>query len=858
MQSRTVLALAVVAVCLAAPLTAKRLAPGRVAEQSASAAVVVPAEFPPSDIQIANQEAAAVRLNALLGDTNAAAETPDNVAFLLTHNRSDRALAMANAIVTKHVDLLPDTVRAFRDHPTREVDELQRFRELAPPFLTAVRARLNDLPRSTAAEIAYWMLSIDANIERVTDTARRVERLKAFAQEYAGTDAALDAEFDILRAVPVRASDASLAALDDFARAHQGACVAARALYTKGFDLANMSKPKEDPTNRFFTVLDISKQLEAPPYAACEYGAKKAQSLVIGFRAYDPVYAEGNVTRVIEAYLSFARTHFTVDEVSPSGNGFGYLITVKVPALRKQDGQDEAALEQDLASLEKEAPDSTAVRYLSAVYFSDRARDVRSNPVGSPSVTKAVSGLRALSDSGSDLYPRRALATLASFHYTRTEYSEARAVYLEYLQKYPNSSYAWVAALRVGYCDEQTGDFKGARETYVRTAQAYPDHPASRFMAQAALGRAEDGLGSFESARAAYQTAIDWWDNGFGQSLTVAERVNKDDLRSRLAELTRTMKAPGGAAVERGRWLIKQRKWKDAQTTLAAALREFSKSANAPEARYLLHRARLEEGVELAGETRSAADHYAANAILDALQKEESDAAVAAAGITKACLLVLNDKAPDAEAVVTAALTRLRDEQRAEISKTKMMPLERDVAEIRQVVFKPLGDAMYERGRWNAFDWPRSLPAFVMIGADVVVTLPDADPTTMTLLQAFPDFQNAVFLQKEHIDLLGRMLVALGGNRQGQRQSVMSTPNQPIGASRNLATFLDRCFPTRPGDWGGWEFLTYPVTTRVLFLNKERTKARASVTIGYSGADVVLEKVDGTWTATGLVNQWIS
>jgi len=30
------------------------------------------------------------------------------------------------------------------------------------------------------------------------------------------------------------------------------------------------------------------------------------------------------------------------------------------------------------------------------------------------------------------------------------------------------------------------------------------------------------------------------------------------------------------------------------------------------------------------------------------------------------------------------------------------------------------------------------------------------------------------------------------------------------------------------------------------------------VIIGYSGADVVIEKVDGVWKATGLTNQWIT
>ena len=30
------------------------------------------------------------------------------------------------------------------------------------------------------------------------------------------------------------------------------------------------------------------------------------------------------------------------------------------------------------------------------------------------------------------------------------------------------------------------------------------------------------------------------------------------------------------------------------------------------------------------------------------------------------------------------------------------------------------------------------------------------------------------------------------------------------------------------------------------------------VNIGYAGADVVLEKVDGVWTIKELVNQWVT
>jgi len=57
---------------------------------------------------------------------------------------------------------------------------------------------------------------------------------------------------------------------------------------------------------------------------------------------------------------------------------------------------------------------------------------------------------------------------------------------------------------------------------------------------------------------------------------------------------------------------------------------------------------------------------------------------------------------------------------------------------------------------------------------------------------------------------------------------------------------------------GGWELETYPQVTQIEFVNAERTKANANVTIGYSGATVVLEKVNGKWHAVRLTNEWIT
>jgi hypothetical protein len=68
----------------------------------------------------------------------------------------------------------------------------------------------------------------------------------------------------------------------------------------------------------------------------------------------------------------------------------------------------------------------------------------------------------------------------------------------------------------------------------------------------------------------------------------------------------------------------------------------------------------------------------------------------------------------------------------------------------------------------------------------------------------------------------------------------------------------DGYFPTRPGHWGGVEILTYPAFTSIEFTDAARTRALVPINVGYSGATVVLEKVNGRWTIKELVNVWIT
>ena len=62
----------------------------------------------------------------------------------------------------------------------------------------------------------------------------------------------------------------------------------------------------------------------------------------------------------------------------------------------------------------------------------------------------------------------------------------------------------------------------------------------------------------------------------------------------------------------------------------------------------------------------------------------------------------------------------------------------------------------------------------------------------------------------------------------------------------------------RPAEGAVPAVVAYPQLDYVEFGNASRTEARAGVTIGYSGAVVVLEKVDGVWRALRLTGWWIT
>jgi tetratricopeptide (TPR) repeat protein len=757
----------------------------------------------------------------------------------------------------------------FRGNDEATRRNAERMRQI----VADARTRLPDLPREEAARAERQFVPIDAelSLDRQRTWSTGIARV---VEQYRGTEAAVLAELDLIGSGGV--SQQMLDRLDAFIEQHPGTTAAAKALYQKGFQwhtvnaIGTLEPRGADPTPRLRRVLAIVKELESGRYPPSEW-VDKAPSLVIGFFApSDAKIAPENIDVMLAGYQEFARSHFTIDDEQPMGNGIGYVITSKMGDLFEKKGDRIAGVERVLDELERDAPDPAAVRYLRAVFQMQAA--ARPSADREALTARARQDLTALAGEGRELYHRKALATLAALEFELEEFAAAREAFRRYVTSYPQGGWAWVAALRIGQCEERLGNPQAAAAAYLAAADRYADTPIARVLGHEYAARAYEAAGVFDKALASHQRALDGWDNTFGLRYTTYIRrspkpgdpfvpstdlaeVTKESLAPRIAQLKTSLGAPGGVPLERGRSLLVDGRHQEAAAELERMIAEHPRSPLAPAARALAHRARLERALQLADVDQPGGNEVEALKEFEALAREPVDFAVTAARIAQASILWKRGEAPDAEKIMKAALTAWHAQQRPSVPAAG---LETDVAEIRRTVFLPKGGAIYESGRWNAFRWPATAAPFALVNADVRVKLHDGDITRVTLVQTFPGIENALFFDTDQIALLEQIVTRLGGTRRREPRQIMETPNQPVGDSMQILKLWNAFFPARPGHWGGWEIETYPVITEIQFTNAERTKASARVTIGYSGATVELEKEAGTWVAKRLTNQWVT
>ena len=672
-----------------------------------------------------------------------------------------------------------------------------------------------------------------------------------------------------------------IAALEQFARDHPGTNAGAKALFQAGWDLhvnvpvTGIEPRGSDPTERLLRVAAIVKELESGKFPRSEW-VEKASSLMIGFFVSDtppPAYSPANLDRAIEAYADFVRTHLQTSAMLRSlDDSLGYVITSKMGGLFQLKGDRVGGIERTLDDLEKAAPDPGAVQLLRAQYY---ARQSSAGPEADRAAMAAKAHV-ALAAAKRGSASRPALAFAAAFDYYQRDCARALPQYQQFVSLYPSSAYAPIAALRIGECYEQANDWPKAAAAYARAAADYPSEPYARVLGGAFGSRALDALDRFEDSLVAAKRALNSWDADYGFEYSIRSsqkplpgvttgavtdrlRVTRDALRVRVSALERDLRNPGGRLLARARWQLEQNQFDEASKTLTKFMQQQPNSPAVSEAQFLRHRAQLESALTLAAVEGAHYDRTKALAALEAITREPFDSYVATAALAKAALLVTGGQVDDAEKLMAKTMDSWVASQRELAARPSALSIEADIAEIRQVVFRPLGDLPVYGGKgWNAFRFPEALPRFVVVRADVAVKTPDGQVDRHTVYQRFPDLGQVLMLTSDELSLLARLVHTIGGTKSRAPRQVMETPNQPVGDSMQILSLFGRFFPARPGHWGGWELETYPQVTQIEFVNAERTKANASVTIGYSGATVVLEKIDGKWRAVRLTNQWIT
>jgi len=737
-----------------------------------------------------------------------------------------------------------------------------------------IRGRLAGLPREDAARLAMALMSVEGALGPAGSVAWR-QRLDQFVKDYAGTDEALLAEVET--SVPERANTAQrVEAYDRFAREHPGTTAGALALYQRGSTLTHNSTEARggDPAPRFDQVRAIVAELTSGRYPASEW-VQRAPNLLTEFyfsRDRAPAFAPGSLDRMIDGFRDHVFAHFDGGDNDTLNNGIGYVIGSKLADLYAFKGERVGGLETFLTELERRVVDKPVVRLLRAEFYLRESIDAPA-PDRAAMRVKARDALTLLAAERSTLASRRALATLATMAQADRDHAAALSLYRRYASMYPDSAYAWVAALRVGHMQAALNQWTEAHAAFQNAARLYSDEPLARVLGAAYAGRALEALGEIPAARDAYRRAFDQWDLDYGTRIDIrawqplngflippsSTEVTRDGLTARLVHIDRALAMPGGLNVERARSQIARGLWDEAEKTLRTALQQYASSPAAPEARRLLHRAQLERVLTtISGAVTSDADAVVTRQ-LDEIAAEPPDFFVAAARLVKAAIDVRNNQTDAARAETRTALDQLISMQKPFVTATPASDVDADIAAIRRVVFRPLGDlTVFGGGRWNAFTFPATLPSFVIVKADVDVKLGQGPIASRTVYQSFTDMPNGIFLVEDELTFLSRVIEGVGGTARRAPTQVMETPNQPIGVSLAIIGVWNEFFPTRPGHWGGWELETYPQITRIEFIDEARTKANVMVTVGYSGATVVMEKVKGVWTAIRLTNQWIT
>ena len=776
-----------------------------------------------------------------------APESPETVGVLLDAYRPGDALTVLRRIVERRPERMGAAFRAASGRAHQFNDDGRPYPPVVQEIVAKARQRLRQLPLEQAADAAWYLNFIALPVPGQTPIPWP-EQLRAFLTEYPGTQAALRAELALLEQNAT--TPAQLAHVEAFARRHTGTAIGAQALYNAASRVRSFQDSRDaDPTERLLRVAALARELHSGAYPDGEW-VRLAPGLVINFFATEPRYSKENVARVVAVFREFLVKSFDVS-VNALGGGVGYLITEKLPVIFAAGGAEPIAhIDSFLLDLERAVPEPAAVGYVRGLWYrhlADRANDVE---MRNEWRQKAEATLLNLARTGSGLYNRKALASLASLAFKQRNCGVALRHYREYVSRFPQSEWTWVAGLRLGQCEQFLGNWAEARQAYESVTSAGVLPPAL-VLGHTFAGRASEALDDFERARNSYARAERAWDQRFaalyfntyqfytrldgepcnGCDPRSKDDVSKDWLRMRLTQL-RSFSQPGTALLARGRSFATEESWGNAVKSLDEFLRLYPNSPGAAEARELRTRAKLEIALQQAGPDASEESQRAALAALESLATEPYGFSVFASQVARATLQALVTSEAQAAPLMSDALARWHEHGVVLFSRRPTTAFQQDVMNIRDVVFRA----------------PDRPPPFFLATPDIRVVLHDGSNVKVEASSRLAVRPGALLLYEAQIGLLERILTGLGGTRRHPDQ----TREVPF-----VQRFWNRFFTMGPGHWGGWILQTFPIVNEVTFIDVARTRGAARIRTGYQGSTQLLTKSDGTWRVTGVTGHWI-
>ncbi len=801
-------------------------------------------------------------------------ESPETIALLVDAERFGDALTVLRRIVDHRPERMGGAFKAASTNGHGFDDEGRGYPAVLREIAARARQRLGELPRGQAAEVAWYLSFLPIRVPGETPPPWR-DQLRTFVTEYAGTDTALLAEMRILD----DGADihARIAALEAFARRHPRTTIGAQALSTAAMHLAfNARDPRDaDPTDRLLHIATLTRELQSGAYPDSDW-VQRAPQNVFGFFASEPQFAKDNLPRVVAVFREFLVKNFEVAPVNPLASGAGLVIATKLPAIFAAGGSDPVTeTDRFLLDLEKAIDQPAAVRYVRAMWYRQLAGGAQDVEKQNEWRQKAAVTLLDLARTGTGLYNRKALSTLASISFKEKNCDVAVDRYREYVSRFPQSDWAWVAGLRAGQCEQFLGKWAEARQAYESVTSARRGLPPALVLSHTFAGRASEALNDFERARISYDQAERAWDQRFADSFYGSYQfytrldeepcngcdprskpdVAKAWLRRRATQLKRSLSRPGGPLLERGRFLVTEGIWRSAIAPLTEFIRLYPDSSNALEAHELLTRARLEMTLLRAGPEASEEDKRAAMTALESLAAEPYGFSVFAAQVARATLQSIVGPADRASQLMSDALVQWHQHGVDLFAKRSATALQQDIIDIRDAVFHP--SANWPSDEFSRFRSPDHPAQFFIVTPEVRVKLHDDSVVQVEAASRLSVKSGALLLDEEQIAVLERILVGLGGTRQREPRSMMGAPNQPIGGVEHIEKFWNRFFTMGPGHWGGWILQTFPMVTEVTFIDAARTTGAARIRNGYQGSTQLLTKVGGTWKITGSSGHWI-